>query len=136
MTQESKYRKIIKMDSEAKIETFGDIIIEEGIFIKGDVVANSGSVFLKQGAIIKGDVFASITVHIDQKANIIGKVHGFSVENYGNITGDVNGVGFFRSFGKSSGKIDARMVLLGEYGVHEGPIKSMCVKIDQEARRF
>lgn len=85
MTRESKYKKTIRMDCEARIETFGDIIIEEGVFIKGDVVANSGSVFLKYGATIKGNVFASIVVHIGQEANIIGKVESFSVENYGNI---------------------------------------------------
>jgi cytoskeletal protein CcmA (bactofilin family) len=133
---EGKYSKIIGLNHESDVEAFGDIVVQEGVFIKGNVLANSGSVFLKNGSIVKGDVFASINVYIDKDASIIGTIKGFSIENHGEIQGDILDANFYRSFGKSSGKIRSKMVLIGEFATHEGPIESICSKIDQNGRHL
>lgn len=137
LVERKKYLEIIKTDYIGDISTYGDIVISQGVFVRGNVFAASGSIFIKPGAVVQGRVEAGINIYIGKEAKIIGQVKAFHVENRGEIKGDVNNVNFFRSFGGiSTGKIEATHVLIGEYGVHNGPIISMCAKIDDQGRHF
>lgn len=133
----NKYLEIVKADYDGDISAYGDIVINQGIFVRGNVFAASGSVFIEPGAIVQGRVEAGINIYIGKKAIIIGRVKAFHVENKGEIKGDVHKVNFYRCFGgTSTGNIEASAVLIGEYGIHRGPINSICTKIDEQGRHF
>lgn len=132
----SKYVKKIKSDCiDENIEAFGDIIVDKGIFVRGNITANSGNVYIKPKAVVMGDVFATINVFIDDGASVIGTIKAHAIQNNGKMSGIINAK-IFKSFKESSGKIKANLVLLGEGAVHEGPIDAICSKIDKEARYF
>lgn len=131
----SKYIKEIKSDCiDENIVAFGDIIVNEGIFVRGNITANSGNVYIKSKAVVMGDVFATINVFIDDGASAIGTIRAHAIQNNGKIVEGIINAKIFKSFGESSGKIKANMVLLGEYATHRGMIDAICSKIDLEAR--
>jgi cytoskeletal protein CcmA (bactofilin family) len=137
LIKKSKYSKEITLDRiDEDVEAFLDVIICKGVFVRGKIVANNGSVYVEPGAIIKGDIFAGINVFVDEDALVVGAIKSFAIENRGEIEGGIIETNHFMSFGKSSGKIKAKMVLLGEYAIHEGEINAMCLKIDTEARHL
>lgn len=132
---ESKYLKVIRADQGKDISFLGNLVVEQGVLLRGEVLVGSGSLFIKPGAVVKGDINVSVCVFVSEKAKIIGQVRAFCVENNGEIIGDIN-ANFFKNFGTSIGNIDVKAVIIGEYGVHRGPIKSMCVRIDKQGRHF
>jgi len=137
LVEEKEYLKVVTADYTGDISVYGDVVIGQGIFVRGDVFASSGSVFVRPGAVIRGKVEAGINIYISKEAKIIGQVKAFHVENRGEINGNVHKVNFYRSFGgTSTGKIEAISVLIGKYGVHRGLIDSMCTKINKQGRHF
>lgn len=135
MIGESKYLKVIRADQDEDINFLGDLVITQGILVKGELFIGFGSVYIKSGAIVKGNINVSICVYVGKEAKIIGEVRAFSVENRGEIKGNID-ANFFKNFGTSTGNVNAKAVIIGEYGVHRGPIESMCVRIDKQGRHF
>ena len=135
MVVESKYLKVIRADQDEDISFLGDLVVAQGILLKGEISVGSGSLFIKSGAVVKGNINVSICVNVGKEAKIIGQVRAFCVENRGEIKGNIN-ANFFKNFGTSTGNVDAKAVIIGEYGVHRGPIKSLCVRIDKLGKHF
>jgi len=137
LIETSDYEKRIKVDRYRDIDFNGSkLIIENKVFVRGDIFISPGSVFVCPGSTIKGNIHANTSVVVERGAMVYGCIESFSVENRGEIKGNIEANNFVSYMGKSEGNINAKFVLIAEHAVHIGLINAMCKKIHEQGRHL
>lgn len=77
MVAESKCLKVIRADQDEDISFLGNLVIGQGILLRGKIIVSLGNFFIKSRAIVKGDIDVSVCVYVSKEAKIIGEVEFF-----------------------------------------------------------
>ncbi|MFA5232395.1 MAG: polymer-forming cytoskeletal protein [Candidatus Paceibacterota bacterium] len=106
LLKEGKFCQIIRRDHEGDIRFVGDVIVCDGVFVRGSISARSGYVVIRSGAVIVGDIYAEIAVEIEERSVIVGDIaFAHALTNHGLIRGNVQEVRHVRNFGEIVGDI-------------------------------